>query len=85
MKRIEARIFELLDRPRGRGILGWIGSVYGRRCIPGFHVYEEDGIWIHQYPGPRYAAHERMRIPRRPAGAEGNEAMRTKQDVIGFL
>ena len=57
-------VLELLDRPGGRRVLGWIATVYGRRNLEGFRVFYEDGVWIHQYPGPRFMAHEKIMVPK---------------------
>jgi FkbM family methyltransferase len=61
---VKKSVLDFLSSWAGPAIVGQVASVYGRRRISGFRVYEQDGLWIHRYPGPRFTAHETIRLPR---------------------
>ncbi len=67
-------VLDLLDRPGGRRVLGWLATMYGRRSLEGFRVFYEDGVWIHQYPGPRFMAHEKIMVPKNLAAGPEDPA-----------
>lgn len=77
-------ILELLDRPGGRRVLGWIATVYGRRSLDGFRVFYEDGVWIHQYAGPRVMAHEKIMVPKNLAAGPEDPAYYVHADPESY-
>ncbi len=77
-------VLELLDRPGGRRVLGWMATIYGRRSLEGFRVFHDDDVWIHQYPGPRFMAHEKIMVPENLAAGPEDPAYYLHADPATF-
>lgn len=66
IKRLLKGLFlKMSGLPATRWLIALVASLYGRRIIPGFRVFPEDGLWVHCYPGQRYGVHEKIQIPKR--------------------
>jgi FkbM family methyltransferase len=79
---VKRRIYDLLDRPGGRRLLGWLGSLYGSlRLRRLFRVFPDGGLWVHR-AGDHYFVLRHLHIPTR---AEARRLRSVSGDVSLLL